>query len=299
MSRQGPSNAVIGGRVSKAILKTPEKPKQAQKQFGSRSSEPKYGWCPQCQFGHKVRGGVNPENGGKFAGQFRFTCSKPECNFLQLLNEDPMLTAPPTPSKHPECPQCGLGRLLKKCKDVFNYKDQYLECTRRNAPERPCDYRQAIQTPSKEKEAKAKATPKLDGKKETDMKTIPPPARPELILSDPAVTSSSQLQAGAMAWEAAILARDPEGLIDLTKDDPSTTVDARSAIKSGPKLVSSTDLTGHDSDEEVWIPNKRISNATNIGWNIALGNTVDFDDLDADEERQLVEIADAVSAAFQ
>ncbi|KAK3365287.1 hypothetical protein B0T24DRAFT_670670 [Lasiosphaeria ovina] len=289
MPLQGPSNAVIGGRVSKAIPKTPEKPNPAQKQFGSRSSEPKYGWCPQCKFGYKVKWRANPEKGGKFAGQFRFECSKPQCNFIQLLNEDPMLTAPPTPSKHPECPQCGLGRLLRKRKDVFNYKDQYLECTRRNAPERPCDYRQAIQTPGKEKEAKAKAKPKLDKEKETDMETMPTPIGLEIIRPDPAVTSSSQLQADAVSWEAAVLAQDPEGLIDLTDDDPSPTVvkrTARSAIKSGPKPATSIDLTGHDSEEEVEIKDKGR-------------NTVDFDDLDADEERQLVEITDAISAAFQ
>ncbi|KAK3395563.1 hypothetical protein B0T20DRAFT_38090 [Sordaria brevicollis] len=147
-------SGVISGRVTKSVLQTPGKPKPSQSgntgnTSGGRSGKTpkwKYGFCPECRFGHLVRKQINPDHFNQdIAGKYRLSCSHRErtgCQYYEIKNTDPMLTAPTPPSKKTMCPQCTMGRLVKKIMNPFNFKEQWMECDRSNATERPCDYRQ-------------------------------------------------------------------------------------------------------------------------------------------------------------
>ncbi|KAK1779938.1 hypothetical protein QBC45DRAFT_118792 [Copromyces sp. CBS 386.78] len=149
-------SGVISGRVTKSVPQTPGKPKASQSSnagntFTGRSGKTpkfKYGFCPKCRFGHLVRKQINPDHHNQdIAGKYRLSCSDRErtgCKHYEIRNTDPKLTAPPTLSKKPICPQCAMGRLVKKIQNPFNFKEQWMECDRKNAPERPCDYRQDL-----------------------------------------------------------------------------------------------------------------------------------------------------------
>ncbi|KAK3335460.1 hypothetical protein B0T19DRAFT_452568 [Cercophora scortea] len=149
MAPADPSSQILSGRITKPGPRTPvKKPSSslaaaASTSAGARSS-PKYGWCPDCRFGTRQRRLCDPE--GKYPGKWSFVCSNKNkgCRFWELLADDPMLTLPPAPSRKPVCPQCHRGSLVEKCKDVFNFKDRYVECTRWREAERPCDYRREL-----------------------------------------------------------------------------------------------------------------------------------------------------------
>ncbi|KAK3693632.1 hypothetical protein B0T22DRAFT_436797 [Podospora appendiculata] len=154
MAPPDPSSQILSGRVTKSGPRTPSKPKpQPNSSFAAAAaaaastnarSSPKYGWCPDCRFGTRQRRLCDPE--GRYPGKWSFVCSNKNkgCRFWELLAEDPMLTLPPAPSRKPVCPQCSRGSLVEKCKDVFNFKDRYLECSRWKEAERPCDYRRDL-----------------------------------------------------------------------------------------------------------------------------------------------------------
>ncbi|KAK1750214.1 hypothetical protein QBC47DRAFT_122011 [Echria macrotheca] len=140
--------AVIDGRVAKDTPKTPQKPTVPER--GGSSSKfplPKHGWCPKCPYGHKVLGRCNPEGGGVYAGRQRYVCSNAGgddgCDYFELVTETAP-AVPVTPSKGGVCPQCKKGRLIEKVNNPFDFRDRYLECNRRDAPERPCDYRHDV-----------------------------------------------------------------------------------------------------------------------------------------------------------
>ncbi|KAK5663157.1 hypothetical protein OQA88_6574 [Cercophora sp. LCS_1] len=135
------------GRVERTAPKTPQKAKRVSPltpQSGHRlSKEPRYGWCPKCEFGFKVLGRFHPDGSGPYAGRQRFWCSNREtgCDFWELVKEDPNASKPVTPGKSVPCPQCKKGRLIEKVKNPFDYREKWLECDRKDAEERPCNYR--------------------------------------------------------------------------------------------------------------------------------------------------------------
>ncbi|KAA8633784.1 hypothetical protein SMACR_01300 [Sordaria macrospora] len=149
-------SGVISGRVTKSVPQTPGKPKASQSSStgnsltgrSGKTPKYKYGFCPGCRFGHLVRNQINPEHPNKdIAGKYRLSCSHREskgCTYYKILKTDPKLTVPPTHSKKPICPQCTMGQLLKVIQNPFNFKEQWMECDRKNALERPCDYRQGL-----------------------------------------------------------------------------------------------------------------------------------------------------------
>lgn len=157
MAPGGPSQSgVISGRVTKSVPSTPGKPKPSQSSntgstgTGRSGKTPKwkYGFCPECRFGHLVRKQISLDHPNQnIAGKYRLSCSDKErkgCTYYKIWNTDPMLTAPPPPSKKAICPQCTMGRLVKKCLNPFNFKEQWMECDRKDAAERPCDYREDV-----------------------------------------------------------------------------------------------------------------------------------------------------------
>ncbi|KAK0730010.1 hypothetical protein B0H67DRAFT_560488 [Lasiosphaeris hirsuta] len=149
------AQGVASGRIAKPSPQTPKKQRPGSESFSAKFSRPKWGWCPKCDFGHKVLGRYNPEGNTVFAGQLRFVCSNRDagCNFYELLDDEPIpVEVPDSPSRRAICPQCKKGRLIEKIDNPFNFTKKYRECERKQAPERPCNYREDIQpkqTPTK------------------------------------------------------------------------------------------------------------------------------------------------------
>lgn len=133
--------ATIEGRIEKSVPKTPKKKRPGP---SPAKFTPLHGWCPKCEFGHRVLGRFNPEGGGMYAGRKRYACSNAGddgCNYYELFSEDAPSTHVATPVKDGACPQCRKGRLVEMIPNPFNFKERYLECNRKAAPERPCNYR--------------------------------------------------------------------------------------------------------------------------------------------------------------
>ncbi|KAK3372036.1 hypothetical protein B0H63DRAFT_286747 [Podospora didyma] len=229
-----PDNGVIGGRVTKEPPKTPQKGRPSRIFTTPKAeSTPKYGWCPKCKFGRKVRKTINPDNPDpEMAGKWYFACSNKEtegCELFELLQNDPMLSLPPTPLSRRRCPQCYLGFLEERCKDPFHFMERYLECSRKKALENPCMYRQDLPTPVKETVTeKPKMQPEADMRPspylqpEPDMQPEPEDNEDEDMLPDPVVSNTrlhDRLFSDAQYRGAAEIRRDPEGLVDLTSDD--------------------------------------------------------------------------------
>ncbi|KAK3363320.1 hypothetical protein B0T25DRAFT_527037 [Lasiosphaeria hispida] len=152
---ESPAHGVASGRIAKASPRTPKKQRLGSDSFSAKFSRPKWGWCPECDFGHKVFRRHNPEGSTLFADQLQFVCSNRDtgCTFNELLDDEPIpVGIPDSPSKHAICPQCKKGRLIDKIDNPFNFTKKYRECERKQAPERPCNYREDVkpkQTPTK------------------------------------------------------------------------------------------------------------------------------------------------------
>lgn len=149
-------SGVISGRVTKSVPQTPGKPKASQSGStgntltgrSGKTPKYKYGFCKKCPFGHLVRNQINPEHPDKsIAGKYRLSCSHRDikgCTYYEIHKTDPMLKVPPASSNKPICPQCTMGQLVKVIQNPFNFKEQWMECDRKKALERPCNYRQDL-----------------------------------------------------------------------------------------------------------------------------------------------------------
>ena len=137
--------ATIEGRVEKSVPKTPQKGRP--RLSPAKHKPPLHGWCPKCEFGSRVLGRSNPEGGGLYAGRKRYVCSNAGgggCSYWELYNEDASPTPEAAPVKDGACPQCRKGRLVEMVPNPFSFRERYLECDRKAAPERPCNYRNDI-----------------------------------------------------------------------------------------------------------------------------------------------------------
>jgi hypothetical protein len=248
--------------VTKEPPKTPEKQKAKRSQLHQNFSSPKYGWCPECRFGHRVRSRINPDGNSKFAGRWRFICSNKGnrdngCEYFEVLDDDPLFKAQPTPSKKPRCPQCGKGHLVEKRKNPFDFKDRYLECDRKLAPERPCDYRQEIKNPNN-----------LNKRREATV--AGPSPEEELVIegseSPPVVSPSRGPRAEA---------------IDLTGDGPF----GRPSPTAG---LGEAETRAKPLEE----PQADISKQKGLDQH---GSDNEYGDFDSEEERQLLQMVDRIA----
>lgn len=138
-----------------AIAVSPASPSSGRPKAGDG---PKYGRCPRCPVGRRVRTRFKPYGNSPNKGKFRFVCSNRAdgCPYFEILEQDPAAdpglysaqtqgqavsinngsgtgtgTATPgadTPKQKLGCPGCLKGRLVKKCKDTFNWKQPVLVC---------------------------------------------------------------------------------------------------------------------------------------------------------------------------
>lgn len=116
----------------------------------ARHSSPKYGWCPMCEFGHKVLGKVSFDGGNAVSGQRRFLCSNRDrgCMFFELIpGHITLLTENGTPTRSGNCPNCRKGNLIEMVNNPWDFRDRYMMCDRKDALERPCSYRKALSKP--------------------------------------------------------------------------------------------------------------------------------------------------------
>lgn len=253
----GPSQSgVISGRVTKSALQTPGKPKPSQSTntgntSGGRSGKTpkwKYGFCPKCRFGHLVRKQINPDHPNQdIAGKYRLSCSDRErtgCKYYEIRNTDPMLTAPPPPSKKAMCPQCTMGRLVKKILNPFNFKEQWMECDRNNAAERPCDYRQDMNGKALESMGAGPGRQPMGppSDRPTDGRKLDKGKAPERL--GPANTANPEprdpeSEAGP--------SRPAEGVIDLTEDGDFTPETTPSPLPATCTVSTATAVDSNDS----------------------------------------------------
>ncbi|KAK4453332.1 hypothetical protein QBC34DRAFT_395317, partial [Podospora aff. communis PSN243] len=148
------------GETQQGQPETPKKnPVSAQKSSPRRGEvTPKHGWCPECTYGYKVLGKVNPDGGHPNAGHRRFSCSNRTrgCKFFEIIPGDAIIEAAnTTPVRAGNCPQCRVGNLMEKTQSPWDYRDRSLVCDRNKAKERPCNYEKKL--------PKVKYTPKLVG----------------------------------------------------------------------------------------------------------------------------------------
>ncbi|KAL2019591.1 hypothetical protein VTK56DRAFT_9488 [Thermocarpiscus australiensis] len=149
----------LTGRITKSPLppspstpKTPVKKKKTSPATPSSASS-KYGPCPSCHTGRRVRSRYNPHVTSPVAGRWRFVCSNRAsaasnkkknggggCPYYEVLDADPLydpafIPLPKTPSKTPQgrkdrgpCPACGEGNLVEKCRDTFRWREKVRVC---------------------------------------------------------------------------------------------------------------------------------------------------------------------------
>ncbi|EGZ76628.1 hypothetical protein NEUTE2DRAFT_77256 [Neurospora tetrasperma FGSC 2509] len=159
-----------------------------------------------------------------------------------------MLTAPPPPSKKAICPQCTMGRLVKKCLNPFNFKEQWMECDRKDAAERPCDYREdvhgkALQNTGALPETQPTGRPSdhdHDGKKLDKGKA---PERHPANIARPG-TWGLEPEAGP--------ARAAEMAIDLTEDGQFTPERSLSPVPVAPTVSNAVAADSIDSAPGLW-----------------------------------------------
>ena len=125
----------------------------------SRLAKAKYGLCPMCQTGRRVRSRFKPHGTSPHAGKFRFLCSNnPRCKYWEVLDEDPINKDPALwqeqalrqaqlhaqtqqaqqaqqqksgealGGRGKKCPACVTGWLVEKLKDTFHGKQTVLVC---------------------------------------------------------------------------------------------------------------------------------------------------------------------------
>jgi len=192
-------------------------PQTPQKQTGGRQrgkpslarQTPKHGWCPKCEFGHRILDRFPPWS-GEHAGKRKFWCSNKDrnCDYFEAIPGDAVIeTGNATPMRQGNCPQCRKGNLVEMPESVFNYKVRHLECERKDAPERPCNYRRDI--------GKSKPTPR--GTKSSPLGPIASPIRKSTAADKP-----SHLRKSPVPQMSRPLRRSPSILSPASSPGPAT-----------------------------------------------------------------------------
>ncbi|KAL2263417.1 hypothetical protein VTK26DRAFT_6878 [Humicola hyalothermophila] len=132
----------------------------------------KYGLCPKCRTGRRIRSRFKPHGRSPHAGKFRFVCSNravwdPEsgqlvgCTYWEALEEDPLARAEEfrRQGQRPQqlermgqlegkkvrgCPRCGQGRLVEEERDWRRWWERVWVCRKGDGNWEGCGYRKVV-----------------------------------------------------------------------------------------------------------------------------------------------------------
>ncbi|KAJ4298739.1 hypothetical protein N0V88_003771 [Collariella sp. IMI 366227] len=300
------------------------------------ANTPKYGRCPECATGRRVRTRFHPAGFSTDRGKFRFVCSNRNhkdptgeadggCGYSQTLGRDPALdeestwtdegekaagvggaVASPRNKGPPQlgCPMCQRGQLVKKCRDTFHYMERVLECSAQG-----CNYKLELERGSfrdvegGEDEGFAKGKKHASGAQGKKTTAQQKKQQQEEEYDD---TSFNPL-AAATIYKSPTLKN--KVLVDLTGDDmdfkilPTEPAAARSK-QSSPLMEVGAEIIVIEDDSEAPADNKRPANEDfdelgSADEDALIRLTKEFEgDFDVEDELEFVRLADNVSASM-
>ncbi|KAK4155331.1 hypothetical protein C8A00DRAFT_13647 [Chaetomidium leptoderma] len=271
----------------------------------------KYGRCPTCGTGRRIRTKCRLNPLSPVSGKYRFVCSTRgnddnACFYSELLDSDPAdnpaafsgaavqspvvaggggggdgnttiagqgLTASANMGNdktEPKlgCPQCMVGRLTKKCRDTFNWKETMLVCDKVRVGKEMvggCGYKMQIDSDAADDGAKTKA----DEKKKDGGHTKPDKKALEKLAAEDRAKGLNDPNAAAV-----LAAPGKKIVVDLTEDNELLGIPAPRAPPASSMVGAHAPIVIRDDSEAA----------------------AEFDNLDSADELELIQLADQTKA---